>query len=46
MILFILQHLEKALAGEDCSIRLWDLFAEDDSGDLLLGGHDGAAPRS
>lgn len=32
-------------SGEDCSIRLWDLVAEDDSGDLLLGGHNEAAPR-
>ena len=35
---------DKLFAGEDCSIRLWDIFAEDDSGDLLLGSHDGAAP--
>ena len=31
------------LGGEDSSIRLWDLDAEDDASDLLLGSHDGAA---
>ena len=30
--------------GEDCSIRLWDIYAEDDSSDLQLGSHEGAAP--